>query len=220
MQNAEMKRVIYYICVYRREEWTISLKMFISGGCKNGKSYFAQRFSAMHGGPRYYIATMKPSDAEDGERIARHRYEREGWGFITVEQHTRIEDILDKCDTGGSFLLDSLTALLANEMFAEDGSIDKGAADRISGGLARVIDKIVNIAIVSDYIYSDAVLYDPATEMYRRSLAAIDRMAASLCDAVVEVSFGCLTVHKGKDLLRSAGVLPADLVQQYSRSAQ
>jgi len=69
---------------------------------------------------------MKSVDAEDDKRIRKHRSDREGWGFTTVEQSVDIEKILVKCDSGGSFLLDSLTALLANEMFPSDENTNPG----------------------------------------------------------------------------------------------
>ena len=181
------------------------MRVFISGGCKNGKSFFAQRLAKAAAEdcsgktrPLYYIATMRPVDAEDDKRIARHRKEREDWGFVTVEQHIRIEEILQKCDPGGSFLLDSLTALLANEMFLPDGSVDRHADERIICGLSSVLNKTENIVIVSDYIYSDAFIYDLLTESYRKALANIDRAAAGRCDTVLEMAFSGLSVHKGE----------------------
>ena len=189
------------------------MKIFISGGCKNGKSSFAQQLaraqrvleisvagSAQQTESLYYIATMKPVDSEDKERIVRHRREREGWGFTTVEQPTDIEKILDTCDSNGSFLLDSLTALLANEMFPSNTNVNDRAAKKIISGLRRLTDNINNIVIVSDYIYSDAFLYDPLTTQYRESLAEIDRAAAENCDVVLEAAFSNLIVHKGNDL--------------------
>lgn len=183
------------------------MRVFISGGCKNGKSFFAQRLAkaaADNGSgcfvPLYYIATMRPVDAEDSERIARHRDERDGWGFITVEQPCRIEEILRKCDTSGSFLLDSLTALLADEMFPTDGEVDGGASSRVAAGLMQVLSEIDSIVIVSDYIYSDAAIFDSLTEAYRKSLAEIDRVAARLCDVVLEISYAGVIVHKGREL--------------------
>ena len=174
------------------------MRVFISGGVKNGKSYYAQRLAKQQNArPFYYIATMAPVDDEDFERIERHRREREGWGFITVEQHGCIEEILCKCDTGGSFLLDSLTALLACEMFPSDGGVDTKAADRIVKGLTQVIGVLENIVIVSDYIYSDAEIFDPLTEKFRESLAKIDRAAAKGCDTVLEIAYSNVIVHKG-----------------------
>ena len=174
------------------------LKIFISGGCKNGKSYCAQRLArAQSKGFLYYIATMKPVDSEDDKRIARHKEEREGWGFITVEQPKNIEEILNKCDSSGSFLLDSTTALLANEMFLPDFSVNEKADEKIINSFLHILQKVKNIVIVSDFIYSDAILYDGLTEKYRRSLAAIDKRLAKECDVVLEVAYENLIYHKG-----------------------
>lgn len=179
------------------------MKMFISGGCKNGKSTYAQRIAkkqCRYTNPLYYIATMSATDDEDSQRIKNHQQEREGWGFITVEQPKSIEDILYKCDCDGSFLLDSLTALLANEMFGASGKLDNNACDRIATGLLHILDKIEDIVIVSDYIYSDADLFDPLTEMYRKSLATLDKIAAQHCDIVLEAAYTQIITHKGKML--------------------
>ena len=174
------------------------MRVFISGGCKNGKSTFAQKLAKNQAkaGKLYYIATMVSSDSEDDERIRRHQQERDGWGFTTVEQPKNIEEILIKCDKSGTFLLDSLTALLANEMFSQDGDFDEKSCERVKAGLARVLDKIKNIVVVSDYIYSDAFIFDPLTETYRKSLAALDRLAADKCEMVVEVASSQVYVLK------------------------
>lgn len=68
------------------------MKLLISGGAKNGKFMYAQH-AAKHmagNGPLYYIATMEPCDEEDLARILRHRREREGWGFETLEWSRKI----------------------------------------------------------------------------------------------------------------------------------
>ncbi|MCL2405941.1 MAG: bifunctional adenosylcobinamide kinase/adenosylcobinamide-phosphate guanylyltransferase [Defluviitaleaceae bacterium] len=174
------------------------MRIFISGGCKNGKSTYAQKLAKhQHNSPLYYVATMSSVDSEDDERIIRHKQERAGWGFLTIEQPRNIIEILDKCDPSGSFLLDSLTALLANEMFTPSGKVDEHASERIAYQLSDVLHKIQNIVIVSDYIYSDAMLYDPLTEAYRKSLAYLDRLAAKCCDVVLEAAYTQIIVHKG-----------------------
>ena len=176
------------------------MKIFISGGCKNGKSYYSQHLAkkqqSSDAGALYYIATMNASDNEDNERIKRHRQERDGWGFTTVEQWQNIENILSICDTGGSFLLDSLTALLANEMFTTDGKVNLSAKDKIADGLLEILGQIDNIVIVSDYLYSDAMLFDSLTNEYRKSLATLDRLAAKHCDTVLEVCYTQVITHK------------------------
>lgn len=177
------------------------MKILISGGCKNGKSYYAQRLAKEQGGsPLYYIATMCPADDEDAERIRRHQEERDGWGFQTVECQRDISAILSMCDNTGSFLLDSATALLSNEMFMPSGldfTINLNAAEKICMDFYALLAGLQDIVIVSDYIYSDACFYDEWTEAYRKGLAHIDRVLAKTCDTVLEVAFGHVICHKG-----------------------
>lgn len=175
------------------------MRIFISGGCKNGKSYQAQRLAKkQQQGDLYYVATMKPGDAEDRERICRHQKDRSGWGFHTVEQFTDIDDILNRCDPKGSFLLDSTTALLANEMFTA-GGMREDAADKVEKDLSRLLQRVENLVMVSDYIFSDAGIYDDAVECYRRGLAQLDRVLAAQSDIVIEVVSSGTVVHKGQN---------------------
>lgn len=173
------------------------MSTFISGGCKNGKSFYAQRIAKASGSPLYYIATMIPHDGEDDARIMRHRQERDGWGFETLECGMNILSCLDRASCNGSFLLDSVTALLSNEMFASDG-IHMDVYLKIADELEEFIRRAPNTVLVSDYIYSDALLYDEYSEVYRYALAYIDRRMASCCDNVIEVINSQIILHKGE----------------------
>jgi len=224
------------------------MNILISGGAKNGKSYYAQKLAkqmAENGAnrgkiktvPLYYIATMVPRDEEDHARIRRHIAERAGWGFETLEWGKNLRRLLQNADattrqrsdaavqyqdstvtqeTGakcgaeietkcgadsgidprGVFLLDSVTALLSNEMFREDGTMDPSASERVAEDCTAFARATGNTVFVSDYIYADADRYDAMTEDYRRGLAWVDRQLAKVCDRVVEVSAGVITDWK------------------------
>lgn len=172
------------------------MSTFISGGCKNGKSFYAQHIAKASGSPLYYVATMIPHDHEDDARILRHQQERDGWGFETLECGKDILSCLDHADTSGSFLLDSVTALLSNEMFAPDG-IHMDAHLKIADELETFVRRAPNTVLVSDYIYSDAIIYDELSEAYRAALAYIDRRLARCCDTVLEVVNSQIICHKG-----------------------
>ena len=178
------------------------MNIFISGGNKNGKSGYAQDAAVKlaAGGKLYYVATMIPYDDEDRARIDRHIENRAGMGFETIESGRDIQKVFDTADESGTFLVDSTTALLLNEMFPNSYSekADSEAAKRSIAGLLEIADRAANVVFVSDYIYSDAARYDEFTEEYRSSLASIDRALAERCDTVIEVCAGNLIVHKGK----------------------
>ena len=177
------------------------MRIFITGGCKTGKSTLAQILALKKRPacrPLYYLASMIPSDDEDKARIARHRCEREGLGFETIEVHRNILTALDKCEKSGFILFDSVTALLANEMFEAAGVIQPDAYKKIIYELDKLLAETNNIVIVSDYIHSDAFIFGSPTELYRFGLACIHKHLAKICDAVIESCYGNFIIHKGR----------------------
>lgn len=172
------------------------VRCFISGGSKSGKSMCAQRVARTAGRPLYYLATMISTGAEDDQRIARHLRERAGWGFETLECGRNVLSCLNRADPAGTFLLDSVTALLANEMFRPEG-FDADAPARVADELEAFAARVGSAVFVSDFIYGDAQIFDEWTENYRRGLARIDRRLASVCENVLELSSGCVICHKG-----------------------
>ena len=175
---------------------------FISGGAKNGKSGLAQDLTVKlaRGGKHYYVATMISSGAEDDARILRHIADREGMGFETVECFRNILDCLNTADKNGTFLVDSVTALIQNALFPVEKNyeMDMPAANRCADELVEFAKTVRHAVFVSDYIYSDAERYSESTEMYRKCLADIDRRLARVCDTVIEVSAGQPVVYKGE----------------------
>ncbi len=176
--------------------------VFISGGAKNGKSTIAQNLAVQMscGSKHYYVATMIPADDEDNERIRRHIEDRDGMGFETIEVGRNILSCLEKADCRGTFMLDSVTALLLNELFPDPVSsdMDPEAARRCGEDVVKFAKSVENAVIVSDFIYSDAARYDEVTETYRRCLADIDRKLSAVSDVVIEVCSGNIVLHKGE----------------------
>ena len=170
------------------------MKILLLGGSKSGKSMLAQELTHAMGGKLYYLATMAPSDAEDDARIARHREERAGWGYETVEQAERLEECFPRIDPAGTVLLDSVTALLAQEMFGH--GFDEAAGQRTAKELLALGDHAANVVYVSDQIFSDGREFDSWTECYRAQLALVCRELAKHCDGVAEVTAGVPKWHK------------------------
>lgn len=184
------------------------MTIFISGGCKNGKSTIAEDccVALADGGPLYYLATMKAFDEEDRNRIARHRASRAGKGFHTIEQPLHIDRAADGVDgANGTFILDSVTALMINELYSfpeegeafQDFGADPEAGNRVAAELVALCGKVKNIVFVSDYIYSEADAYNKYTDEFLRALATADKALAKHCDAVAEVCLGNINMIKG-----------------------
>lgn len=176
------------------------MKIYVSGGAKNGKSTFAQNkaveLAKKDNLPLFYVATMIARDDEDMERILRHRKERRGLGFKTIEVGPEVSWIIEDFGEKGVYLIDSITALLANAMFPNDmlRGFNENAAEEVIQDLTAFIEKAEHVIMVSDYIYAERKIskYEEGdwTDVYMQGLAKIDRTIGALCDEVIEVSAG------------------------------
>lgn len=175
------------------------MNVLISGGCKNGKSTFGENLLChLWGGEGtlYYLAAMQPTDGEDLVRIACHQRNRAGRGFVTIERGIAVEGIVGGLHPADCLLVESTTAILANEMFGQGSVPDMRAPRRVIESLCALF-VVRHLVIVSDTIYSDASPFSKETDCYRRGLAAVDRALAERCDTVIEVVYGMPVLHKG-----------------------
>lgn len=184
------------------------MNILISGGCKNGKSSYAQNLAVKlaektHEIPEnkvtnppslIYFATMIPHDSEDDERIQKHREDRKNLGFSTVECGKSISEAAKKLEPGSVVLFDSLTALVANEMF--DGRTDFDSLEneeetilqKLQNELKILMAQVSSVIFVTDTIFNDGKIYDKTTELYRKILAKTEQFVAKNCDKVVEMT--------------------------------
>ena len=178
------------------------MRILLIGGSKSGKSHLAQQLCRSLGGPLVYWATMEPVDGEDRARIENHLRDREGWGFETLEAARDLPAAFDRLPVDATVLFDSATALLANEMFRPDGTMDKDAGARSAQELLALARSCSHLVCVCDDLWRDGQDYDPWTEEYRRQLAGICRKLAAEFDAVAEVICGLPQFYKhGKDVI-------------------
>lgn len=200
------------------------MHIFISGGCKNGKSSWAETLAVAQcpsNRPLYYIATMRPADEEDQARIARHRASRADKGFSTLEWPWADAEQFGSCEPDAAYLVDSVTALLSNEMFRPgQAQPSADAVPRVVAALQALLNRCPHVVLVSDFIYSDAQLYDSFTQSYRRSLARVDQALAAQCEAVLEVCQGIPTAHKGEQALRQSFACLAQSLPDFSCQAR
>ena len=67
------------------------MNYLIIGGSKSGKSQISEDIALkLNNDKVIYIATMKPFDKEDEERIKKHIKSREGLDFITIEKQRNL----------------------------------------------------------------------------------------------------------------------------------
>ena len=97
------------------------MKYLIIGGSKSGKSEIGEKISLhLNSEKVIYVATMRPYDNEDKERIKRHIQRRIGLNYETLEVERNLHKIVNNISKEDTVLIDSITSLLTNEMFHPD----------------------------------------------------------------------------------------------------
>ena len=164
----------------------------IIGGSGSGKSAYAERLvEAVSEGSRVYIATMRVWDHESEARIARHRGQREGLGFETIECPVNLGKV--RLPENATVLLEDIPNLLANEMYDEHGDVR-----RIVPALKKLAGRCKNLIMVTGNVFADGRNYDPATLEYMGLLAEINTAAAEIADCGVEVVCSIPVPFKGE----------------------
>ena len=162
--------------------------ILVTGGSGSGKSEFAENLAAVLKNrfkteKMYYIATMKPYGEEGAKRVQKHRRQRRGKGFETIECYTARQN--RPMSPNGVVLLECMSNLVANELFDEK---NKNAADDILSFIKEIDCKA--IVIVTNEIFSDGILYDEETVEYIKILGEINQRLAQIANAVFEVVCG------------------------------
>ena len=161
----------------------------ITGGSASGKSAFAEEHVMKLPGQKIYLATMEPFGAED--RIEKHRRQRAGKGFTTVERCTNLAGLSLLPDA--NVLLECLGNLMANELYSAQG----GGPDAVLAGIETLLSRCVHLTIVTNEVCSGGADYAGDTLTYMKELAHINRILAVWADLAVEVVCGLPNVLKG-----------------------
>lgn len=162
----------------------------VIGGARSGKSRLAEGLSALVPGPRTYIATALPGDAEMAARIARHRADRTGGGWATVEAPHNLAGAL--AAAGGVVLIDCLTLWLANRMLA---GADPGAE---TGALVAALGAHPGPVIaVSNEVGWSIVPENALARAFRDAQGRLNQAVAAEAELVVAAIAGLPLALKG-----------------------
>jgi adenosylcobinamide kinase / adenosylcobinamide-phosphate guanylyltransferase len=133
----------------------VKRSILFTGGARSGKSSMAQAWCETHQGPHSYLATAwsDPGDAEMAARIARHRQDRAGRGWTTVEVGS---DLRAAFPAGGVALVDCLTLWLSGRCIALDWD-ESAVLSEVDALCAVVADPPCDLAVVSNEVGSGVV---------------------------------------------------------------
>lgn len=186
------------------------MMLLVIGGSGSGKSEYAENallsLTKDSQIKRYYLAAMQVFDEESMEKVERHRQNRRGKGFHTIEQPTVIENALEKMGAGEKIiiekekkaaLLECISNLAANEMFSEEvPGFAEQVTENVVRGIRMLKENLAHLVVVSGNVFEDGNTYDPATMEYIRAMGRINQRLSSMADRVVEVVVGIPVIIK------------------------
>lgn len=147
-----------------------------------------------------YLATMIAYDEAGRKRIEKHRKQREGKGFITIEKAMEIFDDSELFQTEDTVLLECITNLVGNEMYENTekylGPSEKNIlridGEAVSDKIAKDIEELSlvvrNLVIVSNR-FSDQEMasYDDETRKYMETVNRVNGRLALLADETINL---------------------------------
>ncbi|KKE80085.1 bifunctional adenosylcobinamide kinase/adenosylcobinamide-phosphate guanylyltransferase [Oceanobacillus caeni] len=175
---------------------------FITGGVRSGKSSFAERIAIQKaeeiGGSLHYIATGRATDSEMRLRIKRHQEDRNksGHSWKTWEKETNISTLATEFNKKDVILLDCLTTMLSNELFAHEADWveqrleKKEVFQRIWQGIKEIADYSNQVVLVSNEVLNEPILPNELLVTYSELLGKLHQKIVRYAESAYLVEAG------------------------------
>lgn len=171
--------------------------VLVLGGCRSGKSRFAQALAEQLGKRKTFIATAEPFDNEMRERIARHRAAR-GPEWQTVEAPAALADAIhDETAKADVVLVDCLTVWLGN-LLCPEHEPPRWHDDAVPALLDELQRRRGHVVVVSNEVGLGIVPDNALARRFRDEQGRLNQQVASIADCVVFLAAGLPLVLKGK----------------------
>jgi len=175
--------------------------VLVTGGCRSGKSRFAQHMAEAAGANRLYIATSPLLDAEMEERVQRHRQERASRNWVTCEETVDLVKVLEQHTAFDAVLCDCLTLWVNNLMY--DAEQNKEAFDENNmAGLTQALLRVARchtgtLVFVTNEVGMGIVPADAVSRRFRDLSGRCNQVMAAAANEVYFVVSGIPMQIKG-----------------------
>jgi adenosylcobinamide kinase/adenosylcobinamide-phosphate guanylyltransferase len=166
--------------------------ILVTGGCRSGKSEYAEEILKAKNDV-LYIATAKAYDDEMVDRIEKHKLRRNP-KWDTYEGFNDLHLVIKETEKS-YILLDCLTIMMTNLLFLEEQDFDNVSMDKIDDILSNIkkqVERMISSAKKNEktlVMVTNEVGYGLVPEyklgrIFRDVAGAINKIAASLSDEV------------------------------------
>jgi adenosylcobinamide kinase/adenosylcobinamide-phosphate guanylyltransferase len=171
--------------------------IFITGGCRSGKSQYALDYANRHFQRKLYLATCQALDEEMVQRIENHKRLR-GPEWLTVEEPIEIIDQMKRRgDDVEVILLDCLTLWISNLLLKWDN--DLKIMKETDSLVHTLRERRASILIVSNEVGMGIVPADSLSRRFRDLSGMANQKIAGESDGVIFMVSGIPIFLKGKE---------------------
>ncbi|MCK4502980.1 MAG: bifunctional adenosylcobinamide kinase/adenosylcobinamide-phosphate guanylyltransferase [Desulfuromonadales bacterium] len=163
--------------------------IYISGGCRSGKSDYAQTLAENLTGKRLYLATCPHIDAEMDQRIMRHQQQRSKRQWHTVEAPIDLAGAVAAAEGFDVILIDCLTLWINNLLYEAEKKDEQLTEQLINEQCINLVNacrkREQTIIFVSNELGMGLVPADAVSRNYRDCLGRCNQTIAKLADEAV-----------------------------------
>ena len=171
--------------------------IFVTGGCRSGKSRYALHYANQRFSKKLFLATCEVLDGEMAQRVENHKKVR-GPEWRTLEEPIEIVNTIRKHgDDAEVILIDCLTLWLYNLLMKWDN--DLKIIDETEKLIEIIKQSPASLILVSNEVGMGIVPADPLSRRYRDLLGTMNQRVAEALDTVIFMVSGIPIFLKGKE---------------------
>jgi len=164
----------------------------ITGGAGTGKTSYALKLADKYA-KKAYIATAEATDGEMGQKIEKHRQERDET-YTTYEEPLELDEAIhEAAEENDIIILDCLTFWINNLLYYKKPASEY--TDRLTYALNRTEKPVI---IVTNEVSTGLVPADKLTREYVNLTAAANRKIADSAEKVILMVAGQPLYVKGE----------------------
>jgi adenosylcobinamide kinase/adenosylcobinamide-phosphate guanylyltransferase len=169
--------------------------IFVTGGCRSGKSRFALDYANKHFKNKIFLATAPALDDEMKKRIKAHQ-EARGPEWAAMEEQTESAKAVASVKTNYEvILLDCMTLWLSNIIMA--GEQESQIFSRTEAFIEAIQKIPQSVIIVSNEVGYGIVPVNDIARQFRDIMGTVNQRLAACADVVVWTIAGLPQIIKG-----------------------
>jgi adenosylcobinamide kinase/adenosylcobinamide-phosphate guanylyltransferase len=166
----------------------------VTGGCRSGKSTYAQQMAESLPPSRLYVATCPVTDEEMQRRIDQHRRARHDRNWETIEERLDLTSVFRRHGQHNVLLVDCVTLWINNLMYHAEHEARRVTETDVTEQCGPMLDAAQacrgTVIFVTNEVGLGVVPENAQARCYRDLVGRVNQIIAARADAVTLVCCG------------------------------